>query len=797
MFHRRLALLLLASLGVLGVLGLRLAHLTVVSHDTLRERAESRLVRSTWLPTRRGAILDRKGRVLASDRPAYELQVEYRVLDGSWARREARTLARRAIAEAGLGREALTDPLSTAFESALRSHLDTAWSRIAQIVGVEERELRDRAGDVVARVERMHDSIAERRERREIDRLRRSERPLTTGHLESLRRQAGAPIAEQRRPHAVLEDITDRAAFELLRAAERSITIVAELEYFGSFEATVDLLPGVEVRDVSRRERPFERVVVEIDTSTFPGPLRTAEPIELVVERSLDHLLGDIRGRVYAEDAQRRAEAIGSDQEFAARALTADGTDLGQYRAGDRAGATGVESAREHDLRGLRGLRRTRVDTGDRTETGSRAGRDIRVTVDAALQARVAAILDPRLGLAVVQPWHENEFLPLGTKLAGAAVVLDVDSGDVLAMVSTPAPFAPSAAGDDSAAPDDPEQPFGPGIDPNINRAISVPYPPGSISKALVAAEAERRGVYNPRSGIRCTGHYHPDNASAFRCWIYKRFGVTHSDDGRPVLLPESLQVSCNIFYYTLGERLYQAAGRRGISDAYRRFGLGAGFGFGVGPEWPGSIAASISAGGERPINAGESRLLGIGQGPVDWTPMHAASAYAALARGGVQLPPRLYADTPPTDPELLGIEPATIGRIVEGLRKAVGEYGGTGYDMAVDGVREVTFNAEGVSVWGKTGTATAPPLLHDFDGDGPLERTVVREGDHSWYVVVVRGRRGGPSYAIAVIVEYAGSGGRVSGPICNQIVHALAHEGYLRGVPGGAGEVASSGTRP
>ncbi|MEL6329539.1 MAG: hypothetical protein AAFR38_07740, partial [Planctomycetota bacterium] len=198
MFHRRLALLLLASLGVLGVLGLRLAHLTVVSHDTLRERAESRLVRSTWLPTRRGAILDRKGRVLASDRPAYELQVEYRVLDGSWARREARTLARRAIAEAGLGREALTDPLSTAFESALRSHLDTAWSRIAQIVGVEERELRDRAGDVVARVERMHDSIAERRERREIDRLRRSERPLTTGHLESLRRQAGAPIAEQR-----------------------------------------------------------------------------------------------------------------------------------------------------------------------------------------------------------------------------------------------------------------------------------------------------------------------------------------------------------------------------------------------------------------------------------------------------------------------------------------------------------------------------------------------------------------------------------------------------------------------
>ncbi len=67
-----------------------------------------------------------------------------------------------------------------------------------------------------------------------------------------------------------------------------------------------------------------------------------------------------------------------------------------------------------------------------------------------------------------------------------------------------------------------------------------------------------------------------------------------------------------------------------------------------------------------------------------------------------------------------------------------------------------------------------------DPDGDGPLESRVVRQGDHSWYVSLVGREGGAPEYAIAVVVDYGGSGGRVSGPINNQIVHALVAEGYL-----------------
>ncbi len=82
-------------------------------------------------------------------------------------------------------------------------------------------------------------------------------------------------------------------------------------------------------------------------------------------------------------------------------------------------------------------------------------------------------------------------------------------------------------------------------------------------------------------------------------------------------------------------------------------------------------------------------------------------------------------------------------------------------------------------------GTAQTEPTRADPDGpEGPLPRVIVRDGDHSWFVVLAGPKGGAPRYSIAVMMEYAGSGGKVSGPIVNQIIHALVAEGYL---PGGA----------
>ncbi|MFA6045068.1 MAG: hypothetical protein WC718_08795, partial [Phycisphaerales bacterium] len=90
MFHRRLLLVLFLMLAAFVPLGLQLAHLTLLRGPELRAVAESRLTRSQQTPTVRGSVVDRKGRILAQDRPSYDVAVDYQVINGDWAREQAR-----------------------------------------------------------------------------------------------------------------------------------------------------------------------------------------------------------------------------------------------------------------------------------------------------------------------------------------------------------------------------------------------------------------------------------------------------------------------------------------------------------------------------------------------------------------------------------------------------------------------------------------------------------------------------------------------------------------------------------
>jgi cell division protein FtsI/penicillin-binding protein 2 len=141
---------------------------------------------------------------------------------------------------------------------------------------------------------------------------------------------------------------------------------------------------------------------------------------------------------------------------------------------------------------------------------------------------------------------------------------------------------------------------------------------------------------------------------------------------------------------------------------------------------------------------------------------------------------PRIDADLP-VDARDLRLDPSAVQEAMRGLERSTNDMtSGTGARLTFDGQKDPIFNAPGVDVWGKTGTADAPALLVDLDGDGPGDPVIVRDGDHSWFVVLAGPKGGRPKYAIAVMMEYGGSGGRVSGPITNQIVHALVAEGYL-----------------
>lgn len=817
MFKRRLLLL-----GTLIVAGLalpvgRLIQLTMVRGGELRARAEARLLSEEWQPSVRGRILDRKGRVLAEDRPAFHIAVDYEVISGQWAFRQAARAARRS---AGAERWRQLSPvqreqLVATFVPRFRERLDADWRTFARLAGVTMEEIEARKAAIVAEVSRTASTIWEQRRLRLEEAASRGRELVAEVPLSAVAR----PIREQTTPHIILRNVDDPTAFRFLFSGEVGGEVGEDDEPGGIESETVPLrLPGVHVLDATTRQYPLEDVPVVLDRSRFPGPLATPVPLQVTVSGAMTKLVGWMRDRLFAEDVARRPR------------LTPDGTiDRGFYAPGDSVGSAGLEASSEDDLRGLRGLERRRLDTGEVSYVDRSPGHDVQTTIDAVLQARVAAILSPEAGLAVVQPWQNNRALPLGTPLPGAAVVLEVDSGDVLAMVSTPGFTRRELR-------EEPQRIFGDATGmPALNRAIARPYAPGSIVKPLMYVAAVAEGVWEVDRRVDCTGHLYPDRPTMFRCWIYKNPPhITHTIQlGGPLRPDQALAVSCNLFFFNIG----RALGPERIVRWYTRWGIGPEASrpaLGVGPMFPGSagaigsaavfmpdtdvqemgeppsVAAAGTAGDEidpsarpdadapgtgqtprrgvvprrAPVSLSESILMGIGQGPIAWTPLHAADAYATLARGGVRILPRTRMDAPLVV-ERLPLNQRSVEVALEGLRAAVSDERGTGHHMTIelpDGPRrERIFTIPGVQVWGKSGTADSGQLARDAFGStilDPLGRPV--SVDHSWFVVLVGPRGDRPRYAIAVMIEGGGSGGRVAGPVTNQIIAALIAEGYL-----------------
>ncbi|MEO0511765.1 MAG: penicillin-binding transpeptidase domain-containing protein [Planctomycetota bacterium] len=768
MFHARLAILLVATVGGLVLLAAQATRLTTLRHAEAFAVAESKLVRTTWKNATRGRILDRRGRVLAHDRPGYAVAVDYDLITGAWseaqAGRAARTLHRDDWPELStVQRAELVDRYRPRFDE----HLAACWRTIARVTGEPIDEIDRRRERTVERVSGRYAHIVDVRLRIEIERRLRLGQEITEELETQLAEKAGRPIREQTDAHVLVPAVSDATGFELRRRLAERVAVVKGTR-------PVPVLPGVSVPDLGRREYPMSSVEVAVDRGSLPAPIRSDEPWSATVRGVGSHLLGWTRATLYREDIERRAASLETDATLA-EAVAAVGSrevDRGRYVSGDRIGNAGLEASLEDTLRGWRGVEIERLDSGDRSLIDETPGRDVRLTLDAELQARVHALLDPRFGLTRVQPWHDNQTLPVGTELHAAAVVLDVSTGEILAMVSTPTFVVDDAGGPEplpAARLDDPI------ARPLVNRAVEAPYPPGSIVKAFMLPAAVRHGLVDINHRQECTGHLLPNKPLSYRCWIYKRFGYRHQpedyrDEGLSV--DEAIKGSCNIFFYDLGRRL----GPELMPGVYDAIGVGRPWNLPLANTFPGTIGRPGTDGRLEP---NEAIFLGMGQGPVAWTPLHAATAFATLARGGVRVEPRLLLDAPRAEPVELAWPSAPIERSLHGLWRVVNDRDGTAASIATERGREPIFNTPGVAVWGKTGTAAAPPLVEDG--------RVLREGDHSWFVALVgpgHGESAQPTHAIAVITEYGGSGGRVSGPIANQIVRSLVATGLLTPAP-------------
>ncbi len=807
MFHRRVLLLVIVCVSTLIMLSGRLGYMTIVEGAEARAQAEQRLVTTTWLPTTRGRILDRKGRVIAGDRASYNIAIDYRILagqwvyegrDGRWYGMEMRSYATRLARRANPGLwetlpEIEQQRVIDLFESALKVRVARMERDIIMISGIDPADYQQRKREILERVGAMKEQHYDRVYTRRVEEYERTGRIPGEQELARFHRMASEPIAEEHAAHTIVPDISDELGFAVLRMIAKQSPIVTEGVEPGVLESlTIPVYPGVKVVDATARLTPYETLPITIDRSGFPPPLRSEEPVTILTQGVGRQLLGRIDDGLYLEDIQRRADAIEQDDALRARSLTSKGTDRGRYFTGDRVGRTGIEQAFEHELRGLRGVRIENLQTGEVEDIDPAYGRDVHLSIDIMLQARVRALLDPSVGLARVQPWHQNEqpqYTPVGTNLDAGVVVLDIATGEVLAMVSTPIPAITESEWNMLGVNTDADRRLYETIHaPWVNKAIAKPYPPGSVAKALILTEAAKRGAYTQGERIHDRGYLLDNQPNKFRSWIYKQYDGAyggHSDQlGRDLDGIDALMVSSNVFFYTLGRRL----GPQGIAKSYQDYHVGRPYELGIGTEWAGSIGRFNGPNDGSDVNLDEATLMGIGQGPITWTPLHAADAMATLARAGVSITPSIVRDGLAPDVRDIGIPSWAVRDALEGLRQVVeNRQFGTGRAIAYEQLgpeRVAIFNHPGITVWGKTGTATAPPLMFDPDetpeGNGPQEPRIVRMGDHSWYVTLVAPEGESPKYAIAVIAEYAGSGGKVSGPINNEIIRALIEEGYL-----------------
>jgi len=785
MFHRRLLLLLvMVALGMSALVG-QLYRLTVVHGAEHLSAAEAVLVDSELLPTYRGRIVDRRGEVLALDRPCFDILVDYRLISGEWAIAQAGSEARRLHREqwnelSRASREALIDQYRPRYER----EAEEVWREIARLGHAPLEEVYATRDGVAERVERVARRVHEAWQAEYFRQFQ------TTISIEEVRR----PILEQRQPHVILTRIASGQESEFKTLSVSGPQIAKDH-------------PAVAVRTSGARDYPWKSATVALDRSHLPAPLRSAEPLTLEVSDVTSHLIGALRDEVSKEELERRP-LYGPDRQVA---------DLQGYLPGDEIGSRGLEQALESALRGTRGVITRHVDETPDERLEPKPGGIVQLTIDVQLQAKILGILDPRYGLTRVQPWHgqENE-LPLGMPLAAGAVVVEVKTGEVLAMVSSPtalpeplqrfrAPLAAEAAIEAEANKKKSEgekkedekkkrleqfdRDF---IPPDVfSRAIDIPYAPGSIVKPLFMSWAMSHAQWGLQHEVNCQGHFYPENKEMLRCWIYRAPSYAVHGSLGPV---EAIARSCNMYFYTIGHTL----GLERCREVYGDWGLGRPIDLGVS-FYNRPIGYDLS----KPPGRSEPLMLAMGQGSVAWTPLHAAAAYATLARGGYYIAPTLIKDDPRNVPRIeedLELDDQAVYLALKGLHEVVNnqQYGGARHiDLDPPNRRfEPIINAQSVNVWGKTGTAQQewPTRLMRYGPDGePLLDAAGRPafferakaiGSHSWFVGLVGpgngDGRGRPEYAIAVIVEWGGSGSRCAGPIANQIIHMLKAEGYL-----------------
>jgi penicillin-binding protein 2 len=419
-------------------------------------------------------------------------------------------------------------------------------------------------------------------------------------------------------------------------------------------------------------------------------------------------------------------------------------------RSGDLIGKFGAEKGYENLLRGKRGGRQVEVNANGLVmrilkTVEAEPGHNVYLTTDQQLQHRTETLLEG---------------------VVGAAVAIEPDTGQILALASSPSFdqnfFVGGITHDqwDSLV----SNPFR----PMSNRAIQGEYPPGSTYKIITALAGLEEGVIDDQTTLNCPGYYRFGNR-VYRCWLKGGHGK--------VDIIKAVEESCDVFFYQVGDRL----GVDRLAWYAKAFGLGSPTGIFLDQEAHGLIptAAWKQKRTGIPWQKGETLSVAIGQGFNLATPLQMAVLAAAVANGGNRYQPMILDRIQSADGEVLQkneprltgklpISPANLDLVKLGLWKVVnGEKGTARGSRLAD-----------IDLSGKTGTSQVVSRKEDetlAEEDIPIHLRA-----HAWFVAYAPSEQ--PTIAVAVVVEHGEHGSGAAAPIAREMIKT-----YLRKPPSGS----------
>lgn len=446
----------------------------------------------------------------------------------------------------------------------------------------------------------------------------------------------------------------------------------------------------------------------------------------------------------------RAAHVVGYTGEVSQDQLNGSGASNG-YEYGDIVGKAGAEAQFEKMLQGQRGQRVLEVDAKGRpsgrvlSNMDPTPGHDVMLTIDSKVQAVAEK--------ALVQALDDAHKAKFPSAHAGAAVAVDVRTGEIIAMASVPT-YDPSVFLDGINNKQWASLMATESYYPLTNRAVSGLYPAASTFKAMTGLGGLQNHLISSGTSVDCAGTW----TEMGKQW--KKFCWDHAGHGWEDF-HGAVRDSCDSYFYHVGYLFYKDKGEK-----LQKFARSFGFGRKSGVDLPGDVAGRVPDAAWKQSyfqnypelqrwQPGDEVNLSIGQGDLLVTPLQLADAYAGIANGGKVMAPHVLRQVLAPDgkpvikyrPKIAFDSKCSAGNLAD-MRAAL-------LAVTQTGTGKDAFSGFPVEVAGKTGTAQ-----------------VAGKDDYAWFVGFAPAND--PKYAVAVMVEQGGHGGSVAGPAARQIFASL-----------------------